>query len=201
MPSATSSAACASSLGKYCHIETRAEDPQPLTLAEVFRPQFMNTSDGSSFAEAGQRVDKSCANALIGTNLQDAAKNGRCTQVLRASYVSGNGRIMGTVGVINLDSTNAAAKAGKAVDANDFVSPLSTSRGVTKKLGQGTGVVEAEYKGHYLILMWAEYTSLKTPSTTQQKNVLEAFEQDLVSGTVNIALSERMVTGKPATAS
>jgi hypothetical protein len=198
-PTSKASAACATQLGKYCHIESRALDPQALTLAEVFRAQFMNTSDGSAFTEAGQRTDKNCTGAIIGANLQDAVKNGKCTQVLRASYVSGNGQIMGTIGVINLVSTATAAKAGTAVDANDFISPLSTSKGVTKKLGQGTGVVEAEYKGHYLILMWAEFTNLKTPATSHQDHILEAFEQDLVSGTVNIDLSERMVTGKPAT--
>lgn len=196
-----SAAACASSLGTYCYIQTRTSDPEPLTLAEVFPAQFLNRSDGSSFTEAGQRTDKNCSSAIIGDTLQSSVKSGKCTQVLRASYVSGNGQIMGTIGVVNLATTTAAAKAGKAVDANDFVSPLSTSKGVTKKLGQGTGVVEAEYKGHYLILMWAEYSNLKTPASSHQKHVLEGFEQDLMSGTVNIALSERMVTGKPATTS
>jgi hypothetical protein len=200
LPSGSSSADadCARQLGTYCHIETRTLDPTPLTLAEVFRTEFENTSDKSSFLEAGQRMDKNCGSAIIGTSLQDAIKSGNCTQVLRASYESADGKIMGTIGVVNLNSTTSAAKAGKAVDANDFISPLSTSRGVTKKLGQGTGVVEAEYKGHYLILMWAEYASLSTPDS-HQDHVLEAFEQDLVSGTINIALSERMVTGKPAT--
>jgi hypothetical protein len=103
--------------------------------------------------------------------------------------------------VVNLDTTTAAAKAGSAVDANDFISPLSTSSGVTKKLGQGTGVVEAEYKGHYLILMWAEYSDLKSPSGSTEDTQLEEFEQDLVSGTINIELSTRMVTGQPASGS
>jgi len=105
---------------------------------------------------------------------------------------------MGTIGVVNLNTTTAAAKAGAAVDASDFISPLSTSSGVTKKLGQGTGVVWAEYKGHYLILMWAEYSDLKSPSGSTQDKQLESFEQDLVAGTINIALSERMVTGQPS---
>jgi hypothetical protein len=199
-PTSSASAACAARLGTYCHIETRTLDPLPLSLAEVFRAQFMNTSNGSSFAEAGSRVDTKCASAIIGSPLQTAIKDAKCTQVLRASYVSGNGQIMGTIGVVNLDTTQDAAKAGKAVDSNDFINPLATKSGVTKKLGNGTGVVEAEYKGHYLILTWAEFTNLKTPDA-HQSHVLEQFETDLVAGTINISLSERMVTGKPATAS
>jgi hypothetical protein len=199
-PTSSASAACAARLGTYCHIETRTLDPLPLSLAEVFRAQFMNTSNGSSFAEAGSRVDTKCASAIIGSPLQAAIKAAKCTQVLRASYVSGNGQIMGTIGVINLDTTQDAAKAGKAVDSSDFINPLTTKSGVTSKLGNGTGVVEAEYKGHYLILTWAEFTNLKTPDA-HQSHVLEQFETDLVAGTINISLSERMVTGKPATAS
>jgi hypothetical protein len=199
-PTSSASAACAARLGTYCHIETRVLDPLPLSLAEVFRAQFMNTSNGSAFAEAGSRVDTNCASAIIGSPLQAAIKTGKCTQVLRASYVSGNGQIMGTIGVVNLDTTQDAAKAGKAVDGNDFINPLTTKSGVTSKLGNGTGVVEAEYKGHYLILTWAEFTNLKTPDS-HQSHVLEQFETDLVAGTINVSLSERMVTGKPATAS
>ena len=66
---------------------------------------------------------------------------------------------------------------------------------------RGGGVVEAEFKGHYLILTWAEYTSGKAPSTTAQDQALEQFEADLVAGSANIALSERMVHGAPATTS
>ncbi len=84
-------------------------------------------------------------------NLITQLKDGDCTQVLRASYVSGDGKMMGTIGVINLTSTNEAHYAGKVVDQNDFIAPLAAKKGVASKLGQGTGVVEAEYKGHYLI--------------------------------------------------
>jgi hypothetical protein len=46
--------------------------------------------------------------------------------------------------------------------------------------------------------MWAEYSDLKSPSESTQDKQLETFEQDLVAGTINIALSERMVTGQPS---
>ena len=102
-------------------------------------------------------MDKTCSNAVIGADLIKALKAGKCTQVLRASYVSGDGKIMGTIGVVNLATTNQAHYAGKVVGQSDFIAPLTAAKGVASKLGNGTGVVEAEFKGHYLILTWSEF--------------------------------------------
>jgi len=104
---------------------------------------------------------------------------------------------MGTVGVVNLTSSSAAQKAGQATGPQEIVAPLAAQKGPTSKLGKGTGVVQAEIKGHYLILMWAEYTSTKSPSSTGQRQALEQFANNLVRGTANIDLSTRMLSGKP----
>jgi hypothetical protein len=81
-----------------------------------------------------------------------------------------------------------------------LVAPLTASKGVATKLGKGTGVVEAEFKGHYLILTWAEFVNGTNPTTTAEDNQLEQFSNDLVSGTANPDLSQRMVTGIAPTA-
>ncbi len=60
-------------------------------------------------------------------------------------------------------------------------------------------MVEAEYKGHYLILTWSEFVNGTTPSTKTQDSQLEQFSNDLVAGSANIDLSQRMVTGAAAT--
>jgi hypothetical protein len=193
-------ASCVKQFGEYCHIEMRTDDPAPLTLDEVFPPQFLNETDHASFARVATRLDKKCSNAVFGQDLINALQSGKCTQVLRASYVSGDSKIMGTIGVVNLATTNEAHYAGKLNGGNDFITPLSTSKGIASKLGKGTGVVEAEFKGHYLILTWAEFTSTNAPKTKAQDQQLQQFENDLVAGTANITLSERMVSGKPATA-
>ena len=204
LPSAGSSsaatAACVKQFGQYCHIELRTDDPAPLTLAELFPPAFVNETDHGSFTRAGAKLDTTCSNAVIGQDLIGALQNGKCTQVLRASYFSGDGKMMGTIGVANLSTTNEAHHAGKLVGTNDFVDPLTTTKGVTSKLGKGTGVVEAEYKGHYLIMTWAEFTWTNAPANKAQDQQLEAFEKDLVAGTANISLSQRMVNGAPPTA-
>jgi hypothetical protein len=182
-------------LGKWQHIGTRAQDPEPLTLQELFPPQF--ELDGSSYVRTAADVSKNCSLAVFGSNLQAALQAGHCTQVLRASYVSGEGTMMGTVGVANLSSSNAAQKAGKVTGPQEIIAPLAAQKGPTSKLGNGTGVVQAEIKGHYLILMWAEFTSLKSPSTSAQRQQLEQFADNLLTGSANIDLSTRMLTGKP----
>jgi hypothetical protein len=182
-------------LGKWQHIGTRAQDPSPLTLAELFPPQF--ELDGSSYVRTAAAVSKDCTQAVFGASLQAALQAGHCTQVLRASYISGNGTMMGTVGVANLIGSNAASKAGQTTGTKEIIAPLAAQKGPTSKLGNGTGVVQAEIKGHYLILMWAEFTSLKSPSTAAQRQQLEQFAASLVSGSANINLSTRMLSGKP----
>ncbi len=110
-----------------------------------------------------------------------ALKTGKCTQVVRGSYVSGNNKIMGTIGVINLSTTNEAHYAGKVVGQNDFIAPLTSAKGVASKLGNGTGIVEAEFKGHYLILTWSEFVNGTNPTTKAEENQLKQFSNDLVA--------------------
>ena len=53
------------------------------------------------------------------------------------------------------------------------------------------------YKGHYLILIWAEFVNLHSPTTAAQRAQLKTFSDNLVSGTANVSLTSRMVVGKP----
>jgi hypothetical protein len=201
-PGSTSAvtAACAQKLGQYCHIELRTDDPKPLTIGELFPPAVENTQDHISFQRIGTKIDKTCSDAVLGTSLSSALQSGKCTQVLRASYVAGRGssEIMGTIGVANLSTTNQAHYAGKLVGENDFLSPLATSSGVGANLGQSTGEMQASFKGHYLILTWAELANEATPTSSDNKKLIQ-FENDLVTVTANIALSQRMVSGQPGT--
>ena len=184
-------------LGRWQHIGIRAEDPEPLTITGLYPPQFI--LNGSSYVRTAASVTKTCSLAVYGADLQAALQSGHCTQVLRASYISGDGKLMGTVGVVNLISSSAAQKAGQVTGPQEIIAPLTGKKGATRKLGSGTGVVQAEVKGHYLILMWAQFANLKSPSGSAQRQVLEQFAANLVIGSANINLSTRMLTGKPST--
>ena len=182
------------SLGKWQHIGSRTQDPAPLTVEGLFPPQFV--LNGSSYVRTAASVTKNCSQSVYGAQLQAALTSGHCSQVARASYISGNGQLMGTVGVLNLATAAAAQKAGQATGPKEVIAPLPAKKGATKKLGDGTGVVQAEVKGHYLILMWAQLADLKSPSTSTAKQLLEQFATNLVTGSANINLSTRMLGGK-----
>ena len=169
-------------LGPYCHISARTDDPTPLTTAELFPPAFTNEADKSSYSLVSTKLGQDLLGRGNRRGPDQGLKAGNCTQVLRASYVSGDGKIMGTIGVVNLTTTNEAHEAGRVVGQNDFIAPLTAAKGVASKLGNGTGVVEAEYKGHYLILTWSEFVNGATPSTKAQDSQLEQFSNDLVAG-------------------
>jgi hypothetical protein len=181
-------------LGKWQHIGTRAEDPEPLTLEQLFPVQF--ELSGSSYIRTAADLSKNCSLAVFGSSLQSALQSGHCSQVVRASYISGNGTMMGTIGVANLVNSTAAEKAGQVTGPQEIIAPLTGQKGPTSKLGTGTGVVQAEIKGHYLILIYAEFADLKSPSTSAQREQLEQFAANLVTGSANIDLSTRMLTGK-----
>ena len=184
-------------LGRWKHIDSRVDDPVPLTLAELFPARV--TADARSYARTTELADTSCRQAVFGTRLKAAVRRG-CTQAMRASYLSATGKQMGTIGVLNLATSDAAAKVGKIVAApRQFIEPLATAHGPTRLLGRGTGVVWAVAKGHYLILMWAQFSNMQTPKTSAERNNLMQFLNDLYQKTVNQSLTGRMVTGRPLT--
>ncbi len=191
-PAASSSPTA--SLGPWRHITTRSEDSVPLTLAELFPAQF--SSGGTTGTRTIDQAGNDCLAAVLGTALQTAVHKAGCTQVMRASYVTTNQQIMGTIGVLNLLDATSAQRAGQATGAAEFIDQLPAAHGPTRNLTKGTGLEEAVYKGHYLILIWAEFTNLRSPTTMAESTALKAFSNNLVSGTANISLTSRMVIGK-----
>jgi hypothetical protein len=116
---------------------------------------------------------------------------------MRASYLSAGQKIMATVGVLNLANVTDTERAGKATGATAFIKQLAGRRGPTKNLTKGTGLEEAQIKGHYLILTWAEFTNLKAPGSAARRKQLDTFSRQLVASTAGISLTSRMVFGKP----
>ena len=187
----------APSLGPWKHITTRTEDPIPLTLTELFPAQF--SSGGTTGTRTIDQAGTDCPAAVLGATLQAAVHKPGCTQVMRASYITTSQQIMGTIGVLNLADATASQRAGQTTGAAEFIDQLPAAQGPTHNLTKGTGLEEAVYKGHYLILIWAEFSNLHTPTTATQRAQLKTFSDNLVSGTANVSLTSRMVIGKPQT--
>ena len=150
-----------------------------LTLAELFPAQF--SSGGTTAVRTVQKASgANCAKMVLGGKLQAALRKGGCTQVMRASYLSTGQKIMATIGVLNLANVTDSEQAGQATGATAFIKQLPGAKGPTRNLMKGTGLEEAEIKGHYLILTWAEFTSLKAPAGPKQRAQLDAFSRALV---------------------
>jgi hypothetical protein len=183
-------------LGPWQHITSQAIDSQPLSAHELFPARF--TEGGSTGTRTVERTNTKCTNAVIGSALQSAVRKGGCTQVVRASYLSSNRKVMATIGVLNLSDAVAATKAGKASGAARFIRQLPGPHGPTRNLTKGTGIEVAEIKGHYLILIWTEFANLGAPKGKKQRRELTNFSANLFAGTANVSLTSRMVTGNPA---
>jgi hypothetical protein len=187
------SASPSPSLGPYGHIASRKADPTPLTMAELYPVTF--TAGGTSILRTTASTSTNCAPNLVGSGIQAAIGSAGCTQVIRATYLASASGLMGTIGVLNLSTAKAATTAARAADASDFISQLAARHGPTHKIGQGTGIEEAAAKGHYLILIWAEFTDLRKPRAGAQRTKVEQFMTELLQNTANVSLSSRMLTG------
>ena len=183
------------SLGQYGHIATRKSDPAPLTMSALYPVSF--TAGGSTVARTAESKGTDCAAELVGSRIQTAIGSAGCSQVVRATYLAAGPGVMGTIGVLNLSTAKAATTVARTADANDFISQLPGKHGSTTKIGQGTGIEEAAAKGHYLILIWAEYTNLRKPRTPAQLATVEQFMNELLQNTANVDLTHRMLTGTP----
>lgn len=190
------SASPSPSLGANGHIDSRQTDPQPLTTPELYPASY--SDGGATVTATASNLSTDCTGAITGATLQTSVSWAGCSQVARATYLSASQGLMGTIGVFNLTTAAKAQTAEQSADANNFVSELPGPSGSpTAKIGQGgTGIEQAAAKGHYLILIWAQLTSLGKP-TAAQTTELESFMTGLLQNTANVSLSKRLLTGAP----
>jgi hypothetical protein len=181
--------------GQWQHIGTRAEDKTPLALSQLFPAQF--PSGSSNTARTAEAASTKCPQAIFGKALQAAVRKHDCSQVMRASYLSTGHKLMGTIGVLNLGTAADASAVGKVTGSGEFIAQLTAHSGPTRNLAKGTGLEEAEVKGHYLIMTWVEFSTLHAPKTSAQRTQLKTFSTDLINQTANVSLTSRMVTGSP----
>ncbi|HEX9033778.1 MAG TPA: hypothetical protein VF834_18215 [Streptosporangiaceae bacterium] len=181
--------------GPWEYIGSRSTDQLPLSMRELYPASF--TSAGVTYYKARQAKSSNCRAAIIGSALQDAVRNGKCTQAVRATYFSRSAKVMATIGVFNLSDSTLASKAALKASHSEFVAQLPSKSGPAHQIGQGTGIEEALVKGHYLVLVFAEATDLSAPKSAADRTRLESFMNLLIKRTANVSLSYRMVDGKP----
>jgi hypothetical protein len=181
--------------GKGDRLQSRATDPKPLTLNEIFKTRKFKAG-GRSYVVTARRSERKCTAGAHGTTFRKSLVKGRCTQLLRATF--SNGKLIGTIGVLNLKTqaaANAAQAASRAKDA--FVMPLPGA-GTTKKIGQGLSLTTAEADGHYLIMSWVQYPTGKKITKSDYGAVASFVRNATLGSNLRPALNYRSMEGKPS---
>jgi hypothetical protein len=186
----------ATATGKGDRLQSRTTDPHLLTLNEVFKARTFKAG-GRSYLMTMRRHDRKCSSGAHGTSFRKALTRGRCDQVLRATF--SNGKLIGTIGIINLESQSAAIAAQTASRPKDaFIVPLPGSSGVTKKIGQGLSLTTAEADGHYLIMSWVQYPDGKKITKSDYSAVTSFVRNTTLGSNLRPALNYRSMEGKPS---
>ncbi|WP_395962275.1 hypothetical protein [Actinomadura sp. 6N118] len=177
-------------------LKSRATDPKPMTLSEAFGKRTF-ASGGAKYVRTGWKAQRGCTGIVNGTALGKALKKGACSQALRATFARSDGKLIGTVGVLNLKTEVAAKLAERAAAAKDaFLQPLAGT-GTTKKIGKGEALGTAEIRGHYLVMTWVQRPDGKKIAAKYHKAV-STFGQEVIRGSnLKFALTYRETEGKP----
>jgi hypothetical protein len=182
------------------NIRSRKVDPKPLTLNEVFS-ETRFSEGGGSYIMTKRRTDRDCGDAVTGGSLEKALRKARCTQLLRATFSTTGGKLVGTIGIANLASEEAAQAAARAArGGRNYVEPLRGS-GNTKRIGRSgsSAVGTADVRGHYLILSWVQYPDGKKIAKKHYPAITR-FERNVIVGcNLGTALGHRMINSRPAT--
>ncbi|GIH94990.1 hypothetical protein ACFFMN_16900 [Planobispora siamensis] len=131
----------------YAPIATRALDPEPLTVEEIF-PGDTVTSGEVTLDRKGAEALTDCAEAVWGS-VQSAVAG--CTQALRAHYATPDGRVSGQFLIFNLADSAAADKLVTALKEGGFVRPTP---GTPEAFDGSRSWAYARALGHYVTVSW-----------------------------------------------
>jgi hypothetical protein len=177
-------------------LQSRSTDPKPLTLKEVFgNGKF--TAGGHKYVRTAANAKKSCTGVVGGRTLEKALKKGGCTQALRATYALSTGSLIGTVGVFNLETENAAKTAVKAAAGKEAFLQALPGKGVTKTNGKGEAFGTSQARGHYVIMTWVQRPDGKKIAS-KYHSAVRVFGTQMVKGSnLATALHYRETEGEP----
>ncbi|MFG2246785.1 hypothetical protein [Spirillospora sp. NPDC048823] len=177
-------------------LKNRITDPKPLTAKEVFGNGKFEAR-GHKYVRTAVSSKKSCTGVVGGRALEKALKQGDCTQALRATYALTKGQLIGTVGVFNLETEAAAAKAVKAAADKDAFLQALPGKGITRTNGRGEALGTSQARGHYLLMTWVQRPDGKKIAK-KYHDAVRIFGVEMVKGSnLALALHYRETEGKP----
>jgi hypothetical protein len=176
-------------------LKSRTTDPDPLTTDEVFKnPSF------SGYTMVTSSASTDCSKEVAGSDLKAALKKGKCTQLLRATYKTTDGKLIGTIGIANLNTVASAKSAEKAgAERTSWLIPLPGGSGATKKIGGSTAIARgtAQAEGHYLVMTWVQRPDGKAFASNQTTAISNFVTQVPLGSNLDNALQYRGISGKP----
>jgi hypothetical protein len=181
--------------GRGDRLQSRATDPKPLTLNEIFKDRSFKAG-GRRYLMTARRSERKCSPPTHGTRFRKALAKGGCNQVLRATF--SNGKLIGTIAVINLRTQAAATSAQAASKSKDAFVLALPGTGTTRKIGQGLSLTTTEVNGHYLIMSWVQYPSGKKIVRSDYSAVTAFVKYTTYGSNLRTALNYRSMEGKPA---
>jgi hypothetical protein len=181
--------------GRGERLRSRATDPKPLTLNEIFKARSFK-SGGRRYVMTGRRAERKCSPPAHGTGFRKALAKAGCTQVLRATFT--NGKLIGTIGVVNLRTQTAANTVKVASGQKDAFLLALPGTGSTKKIGQGLSLTTAEVDGHYVIMSWVQYPNGKKIAKGDYSAVTSFVRSTTYGSNLRTALNYRSMEGKPS---
>jgi hypothetical protein len=177
-------------------LQSRTTDPVKLTLTEVFGKSSFKAG-GHKYVRTAAASTKKCDAVVGGAALEKALKKGGCNQALRATYALSTGSLIGTIGVLNLQSETAAKQAVKAASAKDAFLQALPGKGVTKHAGRGLALGASQARGHYLVMTWVQRPDGKTIAS-KYHTAVSVFGAEMYKGSnLALALHYRETMGKP----
>ncbi|QXJ23708.1 hypothetical protein AGRA3207_004902 [Actinomadura graeca] len=177
-------------------LKSRTTDPKALTLPEVFGKSSFKAGK-QKYVRTAVNAKKGCTGVVGGTTLTSTLKKGGCAQALRATYALSTGKLIGTVGVLNLRTEAAAKQAVKAAGNKDAFLQALPGTGVSKTNGKGEALGTSEAFGHYVIMTWVQRPDGKRIAS-RYHSVVRVFGTQLVKGSgLSLALHYRETEGKP----
>jgi len=133
-------------------IASRATDPKPLTLAEVF-PGRAITFNGTTYQILGRDLVTDCGTAA-GGNLSTALVSARCNQIVRATVTDPSSQYLVTVGIANLPDEAAADQIYKLLDdpaKNGYFNRLNGTGKAKDFASTRDTIIGSLARGHYVI--------------------------------------------------
>ncbi|NUP02336.1 MAG: hypothetical protein HOW59_30880 [Nonomuraea sp.] len=150
-------------------LNSEETDPQKLSLSEAF-PKKKVSAAGMTFTRVKTDVETDCEKAASGA-FADALHEGKCSRIVRATYVDSKKRYALTTGIAVLPTKEAAVQADQAknLSRNVWFRPLPGAEGSgAERVHIAGGYAAGLVWGRYIVFSYATHADGHTPEAKEK---------------------------------